>query len=265
MIKENYSLKQGKPFLIKAVNELANGDKNKLERLLASSCRKVNCIAQESLESSERVYYESLMKKYPSTYIEDSLLADYWITKERKVVGSYPAFGGYESIRLFTYSNIDRLSDGETFALNQWVENASNYTGWSKETIQDLGMAISILGSLTKNGKNLKTKPMLLLPKPGNISIPSGGVGASAPFSINRSQFGKKIGKHAEDYNLNPSSAADRQHLFDKIIDIGTYPDKVVAGTFKGQGANGVREDVFFRIKGNDVVITEKMEHLLLL
>ncbi|WP_232799185.1 DUF637 domain-containing protein [Proteus vulgaris] len=70
-----------------AINKLANGDKNKLERLLASSCRKVYCIAQESLDSSERNYYESLMKKYPYTHVEDSLLSDYWITKERTRIG----------------------------------------------------------------------------------------------------------------------------------------------------------------------------------
>jgi len=243
---------------IKAVNELANGDKNKLERLLASSCRKVNCTAQESLRSSDRIYYESLMEKYPVTYIEDSLLADYWVTKERKVAGSYPAFGGYETIRLFTYSNIDMLSDNESFVLNQWIKNVSSFTGWDTETIQDLGIAISILDSLTKNGGHSKTIPRLLLPKPGNISIPNSGEGAAASFIINRSQFGKKIGKHAEDYGLNPSSAVDRQFLFDKINDIGFYPDKTIPGTFRGQGANGIRGDVYFRIKGNDVVVTEK-------
>ncbi|HHR6030634.1 TPA: DUF637 domain-containing protein [Providencia alcalifaciens] len=144
---------------IKAVNELANGDKNKLERLLASSCRKVNCIAQESLESSDRVYYESLMKKYPSTYIEDSLLADYWITKERKVVGNYPAFGGVESIRLFTYSKIDSSTDMEAFVFNQWIENASNYTGWSKKNLEDLYFAASIGAmGITKQKPTIKIK-----------------------------------------------------------------------------------------------------------
>ena len=144
---------------IKAVNELANGDKNKLERLLASSCRKVNCIAQESLESSDRVYYELLMKKYPSTYIEDSLLADYWITKERKVVGNYPAFGGVESIQLFTYSKIDSSTDMEAFVFNQWIENASNYTGWSKKNLEDLYFAASIGAmGITKQKPTIKIK-----------------------------------------------------------------------------------------------------------
>ncbi|WP_322958012.1 DUF637 domain-containing protein [Providencia huashanensis] len=144
---------------IKAVNELANGDKNKLERLLASSCRKVNCIAQESLESSERVYYESLMKKYPSTYLEDSLLADYWISKERKIVGNYPAFGGVESIQLFTYSKIDSSTDMEAFVFNQWIENASNYTGWSKKNLEDLYFAASIGAmGITKQKPTIKIK-----------------------------------------------------------------------------------------------------------
>lgn len=160
---------------IKAVNELANGDKNKLERLLASSCRKVNCIAQESLESSDRVYYESLMKKYPSTYIEDSLLADYWITKERKVVGNYPAFGGVESIQLFTYSKIDSSTDIEAFVFNQWIENASNYTGWSRKNLEDLyfAAAIGAMG-ISRNKTNNIHKPLSI-----------GSTGRNIPKTLN--------------------------------------------------------------------------------
>nr|WP_283092832.1 DUF637 domain-containing protein [Providencia rettgeri] len=160
---------------IKAVNELANGDKNKLERLLASSCRKVNCIVQESLESSERAYYESLMKKYPSTYIEDSLLADYWITKERKVVGNYPAFGGYESMKLFTYSKIDSSTDIDAFVFNQWIENASNYTGWSKKNLEDLYFATTIGAmAISRNKTNNIHKPLSI-----------GSTGRNIPRTLN--------------------------------------------------------------------------------
>ncbi|PNL47990.1 filamentous hemagglutinin N-terminal domain-containing protein [Proteus mirabilis] len=138
-----------------AINKLANGDKNKLERLLASSCRKVYCIAQESLDSSERNYYESLMKKYPYTHVEDSLLSDYWITKERtRIGGNYPLFSGYEKIKLFTYTEADKLTDSETFSRNQWIENASKFTGWDKKTLENLTSVIAIGASITRRNGN---------------------------------------------------------------------------------------------------------------
>ncbi|WP_317618741.1 VENN motif pre-toxin domain-containing protein, partial [Dickeya oryzae] len=97
------------------------------------------------------------------------------------------------------------------------------------------------------------------LPSPGHISLPSSGVGSNAAFSVTNAQVGKKLGKHVEDFGGNASNAADRQRVLDIINDIGSNPDKVVAGKFAGQGVgNGAsRGDVFFRIKGNDVVVTK--------
>ncbi|MFW5403165.1 hemagglutinin repeat-containing protein [Pectobacterium carotovorum] len=97
------------------------------------------------------------------------------------------------------------------------------------------------------------------LPSPGQISLPSSGVGSNAAFSVTNAQLGKKLGKHVEDFGGNASNAADRQRVLDIINDIGSNPDKVVAGKFAGQGIeNGAsRGDVFFRIKGDDVVVTK--------
>lgn len=97
------------------------------------------------------------------------------------------------------------------------------------------------------------------LPKPGDISLPTSGVGSNAAFTINNAQQGKKLGKHVQDFGGNPSNAADRQRVLDIIKDIGTNPDKVIPGKFAGQGlgAGASRGDVFFRIKGNDVVVTK--------
>lgn len=74
--------------------------------------------------------------------------------------------------------------------------------------------------------------------------------------SVTNAQLGKKPGKHVEDFGGNP---ADRQRVLDIINDIGSNPDKVVAGKFAGQdvGNGASRGDVFFRIKGNDVVVTK--------
>ncbi|MEF9672755.1 hypothetical protein QNM99_12635 [Pseudomonas sp. PCH446] len=45
--------------------------------------------------------------------------------------------------------------------------------------------------------------------------------------------------------------------VVNRINDIGNNPDEVIPGTFAGQGVGGARGDVFFRIKGNDVVVTK--------
>ncbi|MDN3379188.1 MULTISPECIES: RHS repeat-associated core domain-containing protein [unclassified Pseudoalteromonas] len=75
-------------------------------------------------------------------------------------------------------------------------------------------------------------------------------------MTITSKQLGKKLGRHVQDFGGDPSSAADRQSVVDKINDIANNPDKVVKGTFSGQGLNGTRGDVNFRIQGNDVVVT---------
>lgn len=97
------------------------------------------------------------------------------------------------------------------------------------------------------------------LPSPDNISKPNSGIGSNASFSVTNAQVGKKLGKHVEDFGGDASNPADRQRVLDIINDIGSHPDKVVAGKFAGQGAEGgaSRGDVFFRIKGNDVVVTK--------
>lgn len=64
-------------------------------------------------------------------------------------------------------------------------------------------------------------------------------------------QFGKKIGKHAFDYGLDPASPDTREQMH-KIIDaIYQAPDAIAHGDWRGQ-ANPVK----FFIKGDDVVIT---------
>ena len=64
-------------------------------------------------------------------------------------------------------------------------------------------------------------------------------------------QFGKKIGKHAIDYGLDPASPDAREQMH-KIIDaIYQAPDAIAHGDWRGQ-ANPVK----FFIKGDDVVIT---------
>ena len=63
-------------------------------------------------------------------------------------------------------------------------------------------------------------------------------------------QIGKKIGKHAQDYGLNPKNESDRAELSSIINDIVDNHDELRRGTFRGQAG-----EVDFYIKGRDVVI----------
>ncbi len=77
------------------------------------------------------------------------------------------------------------------------------------------------------------------------------------PFTVNNKQLGKKLGSHVGDFGGNLANPADREKVKNIINDIGSNPEKVISGDFAGQGANGARGPVHFRIKGNDVVVTK--------
>lgn len=72
-------------------------------------------------------------------------------------------------------------------------------------------------------------------------------------FASKEKQFGKKVGKHARDFGLNPSLESDRitfQEIVNNIVD---NSDEVRIGEWRGQS-----EEVLFHIKGEDVVITKQ-------
>ena len=66
-------------------------------------------------------------------------------------------------------------------------------------------------------------------------------------------QRGKKFGKHCVDWGLDPSSAEDREQLENIIHGIVLDRDEIRFGRFSGQ-----QDDVFFYIKGNDVVVAKQ-------
>jgi len=72
-------------------------------------------------------------------------------------------------------------------------------------------------------------------------------------FADRSKQYGKKIGKHASDFGLDPSNASDRQKMRDIINDIVTNSTEVRTGPWNGQDG-----DVLFYIKGNDAVLKKK-------
>ena len=70
---------------------------------------------------------------------------------------------------------------------------------------------------------------------------------------VSEKQFGKKVGKHAADWGLDPSKEADRNKLKEIITDIIHNRDEEFTGEWIGQ-----KEEVRFWVKGEDVVITTK-------
>ncbi len=192
---------------IKAVNELAKGSNVKQERFLAASCRQVNCTAQEALNSAERARAELLMAKYPETPEEDGILRNYWIQKEKKRFGNYPALTGFEQIQLFTYSDADKLSDSQKFAKNQLIEEASNLTGWSREAVEALGVSASLAGVV--RGKRFGQTGAAY---PAGISFNIGQKNHLAKFDGFTQKTGIKGAHNADEFYI----AANQYHV--KII-----------------------------------------------
>ena len=64
-------------------------------------------------------------------------------------------------------------------------------------------------------------------------------------------QFGKKVGKHAMDYGLDPSSPDGRKQMHSIIDGICRDADAIAHGNWRGQA-----DPVKFYIKGDDVVVT---------
>lgn len=74
-------------------------------------------------------------------------------------------------------------------------------------------------------------------------------------FSIDEGQFGKKWGKHAQDYGLNPGDASARQSFRGKIAEVRGSHDEVRQGPWNPK--NGGGNDYFFYRRGNDLLVTK--------
>lgn len=95
-------------------------------------------------------------------------------------------------------------------------------------------------------GKDEKVKERKKLSQKGN-------------FSIDAKQFGKKAGKHMKDYGLDVSSEEERQAFISIINKIVENHDRVIRNiSWRGQ-----KETVIAYIKGEDVVITNKMNEFI--
>nr|WP_247717667.1 DUF637 domain-containing protein [Morganella morganii] len=121
---------------LKAIEELADGDNFKKERLLAAGCRLINCTVQESANSPDKLRFDVLMAKYPETYLEDNLLTNYWVTKADDGIRYYPWSVAPGKVQLFTYSETERHDDIDDFVRNQYAEYITDFTGLEKATAE---------------------------------------------------------------------------------------------------------------------------------
>ena len=77
-------------------------------------------------------------------------------------------------------------------------------------------------------------------------------------FASKEKQFGKKVGKHAYDFGLDPSIASDREK-FNKIINtIVDDHEEVSVGEWRSQ-----ENEVYFFIRGEDVVVTNQSKEFI--
>ncbi len=110
----------------------------------------------------------------------------------------------------------------------------------------------STLENLTKMGGS-KARQRTMEKKKGGKVVANTGESGKIKLDVTSKQFGKKIGKHAQDYGLNPSREEDRKKMQSIISDVVDNSEKVKIGTWRGQ-----EEEVLFHIKGNDVVLTKQ-------
>ncbi|EPJ6627310.1 hypothetical protein KAE42_003564, partial [Acinetobacter baumannii] len=126
-------------------------------------------------------------------------------------------------------------------------------------TVNVLGaVGVAILNEQSDD-KNKKTTPKPLPSTSGNSAtgMPPNKDDNERDFKYDNKQIGKKLGKHVSDFGRNPANATDREYVLAQIENIARHPDKVVRGTFAGQGPMNTRGAVQFRIKGQDVVVTK--------
>ena len=55
-------------------------------------------------------------------------------------------------------------------------------------------------------------------------------------IKISDSQFGKKVGEHAEDFGLNPSNPESRYLIRNRINEIFIHKTEIRQGLWRGQG-----------------------------
>ncbi|MCG8419718.1 MAG: hypothetical protein MJE77_17435, partial [Proteobacteria bacterium] len=91
--------------------------------------------------------------------------------------------------------------------------------------------------------------------RPGAARGGAGPLGLLPGVKMSGKQFGKKWGKHASDYGLDPSDAASRSWFKDRIRRVASDYDEVRQGPWYPNAGGG--SDYLFYRSGNDLLITK--------
>lgn len=156
---------------------------------------------------------------------------------------------------------IDFLSRGGT--TEQWNEYGK--AEWSKKSAKKQGRELT-LGR--RNGK-IKDDIGTLLPAAlvsAAASKPAARADQSkneepadnsvtddlSSLTISENQFGRKLGKHASDFSIDPATEDGRVKFRSIILEIVKNANEIRIGPWRGQP-----EEVLFYIRGNDVVVAK--------
>lgn len=162
---------------------------------------------------------------------------------ERRIRATRRELAGYdEAMKAATPEQRKALQPDFDKASVKLKQQEATYKDFAKQT------------GLTARGNRLFTPEF-------NRSVSQEAVQANAAFTKligetiikTDKQFGKKIGKHASDFGLNPRNAEDRKRMESIIDDIIANHTEVRLGQWRGQP-----NAVLFYIKDADVVLVSK-------
>lgn len=206
------------------------GAKYCMERLMRTELARVQTEAQKQAYKKDGTeYYKFMANKNPSRHGTCEICKGL-DGKRFKVIDMMPGENAppmHPHCRCTTVPFVDRA---ELEAILDYVDQGGTYKEWQK---QKKALENSENGNIIKDG-NWRNRGIQF-------------------FASKEKQYGKKIGKHARDYGLDPSKSEDREKMHNIINDIVNNYETVKVGSWRGQA-----EDVLFYIKGQDVVICKK-------
>ncbi|MEU9012759.1 polymorphic toxin-type HINT domain-containing protein [Streptomyces sp. NPDC048479] len=186
-------------------------------------------------------------------------------TKAQEVTATFVTEGkkNLVDLKIETKDGIDSLTatEGHPFwvaSKHAWIDAGDLKTGMTLRT--DVGATVTVkeIHSFTKHVPtyNLTVAGFhTYYVLAGETPVLVHNTDCGPEFSIDEGQFGKKWGKHAQDYGLNPGDASARQGFRDKIAGVRGSHDEVRQGPWNPK--NGGGNDYFFYRRGNDLLVTK--------
>lgn len=192
----------------------------------------------KALEKKDIEYNGEKYTEYEASQIQRGIERD--IRKHKRTVAAIEATGGDASEERAKLRKAQKSYTDFSEQTGMKKQSARTQIA-SKKAEREAKKAYNTAGVNTSTTKGIEQQreQMPKLDKIGKTDI-----------IISSKQYGKKIGKHARDYGLNPSNPTDRKIMDNKIADIIANKDDYAKGEWRGQ--DGLCS---FYIKGNDVVV----------